>query len=245
MVRLNNRQIFIKGLRDGLPICMGYFAVSFAFGIQAAAVSLTPFQAGLLSMMNLTSAGQFAGLNVIAAGGTYIEMALVQLIVNLRYLLMSTALSQKLKPETPTPARMLMAYGVTDEIFGVSILSEGPLNPRYSYGLTLISMLGWTAGATLGASAGAILPQRLISALGIALYGMFIAIIIPPARKSRAVTVAVLLAMALSTLFAFAPVLRELSGGMRIILITVAVASLCAAVWPRDEADEAKGGGPA
>ena len=230
-----NTTLLRKGLRDGLPICAGYFAVSFAFGIQAAEISLTPFQAGLLSLMNLTSAGQFAGLSVIAAAGSYLEMAAVQLVINLRYLLMSTVLSQKLSHDLPTLPRLLVAYGVTDEIFGVSVMSEGTLDPAYSYGLTIISALGWVAGATLGAAAGAILPGRLISALGIALYGMFLAIILPPAREDSRVRIVVASAMLLSLACTYLPYLSYLSSGMRIILITCLVAAGAAYLMPRTE----------
>ncbi len=229
---MTNKQNFIKGLKDGIPICLGYFAVSFAFGIQAADINLSPFQAGLLSLMNVTSAGQFAGLTVIATAGSYIEMAVLQAIVNLRYLLMSAALSQKLKPETSTLHRMCIAYGVTDEIFGISVLREGTLSPFYSYGATVVSVFGWVSGTVTGASAGAVLPQRLISALGIALYGMFLAIIIPPARERRPVMITVVAGMVLATVFTYAPLLGSLSSGMRIIIVTVVVAGLAAHIWP-------------
>jgi len=219
-------------MKNGIPICLGYFAVSFAFGIQAADINLSPFQAGLLSLMNVTSAGQFAGLAVIASAGSYIEMGILQAIVNLRYLLMSAALSQKLKPETPTLHRLGIAYGVTDEIFGISVMRKGSLSPYFSYGATLVSVFGWVSGTVLGASAGAILPQRLISALGIALYGMFIAIIIPPAREQRPVLITVVAGMVAATIFTYTPVLRALSGGMRIIIVTVIVAGAAAYIWP-------------
>ena len=219
-------------MKNGIPICLGYFAVSFAFGIQAADINLSPFQAGLLSLMNVTSAGQFAGLAVIASAGSYIEMAILQAIVNLRYLLMSAALSQKLKPETPTFHRLGIAYGVTDEIFGISVMRKGAFSPYFSYGATLVSVFGWVSGTVLGASAGAILPQRLISALGIALYGMFIAIIIPPAREQRPVLITVVAGMVAATIFTYTPVLRALSGGMRIIIVTVIVAGAAAYIWP-------------
>lgn len=222
-------------MRDGVPICLGYFAVSFAFGIQAADINLSPFQAGLLSLMNVTSAGQFAGLGVIASAGSYLEMAALQAIVNLRYLLMSATLSQKLVPETSTLHRLGIAYGVTDEIFGISVLRPGALSPFYSYGAIFVSVFGWVAGTVMGASAGEILPHRLTGALGIALYGMFIAIIIPPAREQRPVFAVVIAGMVLSTVFTYAPVLRTISGGMRIIIVTVAVASVAAFVWPYEE----------
>ncbi len=215
-----------------MPIGIGYFAVSFAFGIQAADIDLSPFQAGLISLMNVTSAGQFAGLTVIAQAGTYFEMAILQFIVNLRYLLMSAALSQKLPPDTKTVHRLGIAYGVTDEIFGISIARKGPLDPRYSYGAILSAVTGWVGGTVLGASAGAILPEKVVSSLGIALYGMFLAIIIPPARDEKPVFIAVISGMVLATICRYAPFLRSLSEGMRIILVTVLVAGCCAALWP-------------
>ena len=237
---MKNTSLFKKGLIDGIPIFLGYLAVSFAFGIQAADIDLSPFQAGLLSLLNVTSAGQFAGLAVIAEAGSLIELAVLQLIVNLRYLLMSAALSQKLPSDTPTGHRMGIAYGVTDEIFALSVLADGPLRPAYSYGLITVSVAGWVLGTVLGAAAGAILPHRLISALGVALYGMFIAIIIPPARDEKPVRITVILAMILSTLFAVIPVIKSLSGGMKIIIVTVAVASFSAILMPRDEDGDGK-----
>lgn len=228
-------EYFREGIKNGIPILIGYFAVSFAFGIQAADLKISVFQAGLLSLLNLTSAGQLAGIQVIAQGGTYIEMAVVQFVINLRYLLMSTALSQKLDPKLSTFHRLGIAYGVTDEIFGVSVLKEGQLSPFFSYGMILVSTAGWVGGTVLGAAAGAILPQRLINALGIALYGMFLAIIIPPSRKDLKVLFAVLMSMALSTLFHYTPGLMNVSSGMRIIMITIAVAGFCAFKWPKEE----------
>lgn len=227
---MTKKENFLNGLKDGIPICLGYFAVSFAFGIQAADINLSPFQAGLLSLLNVTSAGQFAGLAVIASQGSYIEMAMLQAVINLRYLLMSAALSQKLDPDTPTYHRLGIAFGVTDEIFGISVLRRGMLSPFYSYGATIISVFGWVSGTVTGAAAGEILPQKLISALGIALYGMFIAIIIPPARESRPVLITVIAGMLISAVFTYAPLMRDFSGGMRIIIVTVLVAA-AAAVW--------------
>lgn len=233
--RAQRKKSFRSGLHDGVPICVGYFAVSFAFGIQAAKLSLSVFQAAMLSALNLTSAGQLAGIEVIAAGGGYLEMALVQLVINLRYLLMSTALSQKIAPDLPTRHRLGIAYGVTDEIFAVSVTKDGVLSPFYSYGVILIATVGWVLGTALGAASGAILPPVLLSALGIALYGMFIAVIVPPAREDRHVLFAVLLAMLFSTVMEYVPFLSRLSSGTRIIVITVAVAAFCAFMWPHSE----------
>lgn len=237
--KLQREKAFRSGLHDGVPISVGYFAVSFAFGIQAAKLSLSVFQAAMLSALNLTSAGQLAGIQVIAAGGGYLEMAAVQFVINLRYLLMSTALSQKIAPDLPTRHRLGIAYGVTDEIFAVSVTKEGILSPFYSYGVILVATAGWVLGTALGAASGAILPPVLLSALGIALYGMFIAVILPPAREDRHVLFAVLLAMLLSTIMEYTPFLARISSGTRIILITVAVAALCAFLWPHVEEEEA------
>ncbi len=236
-LKADRGQQFRRGIRDGIPIFIGYFAVSFAFGIQAADSSLTAFQAGLMSLLNLTSAGQLAGVQVIAAAGSYLEMVLVQFVINLRYLLMATALSQKMAPDLPTGPRLKIAYGVTDEIFGVSILKKGYLHPFYSYGLIFISTIGWVGGTVMGAGAGKILPGPVLAALGIALYGMFIAIVIPPAKRDHAVLFAVLAAMALSSVFQFAPVLKTISPGVRIMVITVLVSAFCALVWPRGGED--------
>lgn len=226
---------FREGIRDGIPICIGYFAVSFAFGIQAAGLSLSVFQASMLSALNLTSAGQLAGIQVIAAGGSYLEMAVIQLVINLRYLLMSTALSQKIDPHLPTAQRLGIAYGITDEIFAVSVAKEGVLSPFYSYGVILIATIGWVGGTFFGAAAGNILPAKFLSALGIALYGMFIAVILPPARENKHILFAVFAAMLLSTVFTVFPGLKSLSSGIRIILATILVASFCAIRWPVSE----------
>ncbi len=235
MEKKSKRLNFTDGIHDGFPICLGYFAVSFAIGIQAAGIGMTAFQAAMLSLLNVTSAGQFAGIEVIAAGGSLLEMAGVQFVINLRYMLMSTALSQKVDPALATRHRLGIAYGVTDEIFGISILREGTLSPWFSYGAILIAVAGWVSGTFLGALAGSILPQRLIYALGIALYGMFIAIIIPPARKERPIMIGVLAAMAVSTVLTYAPVVRSLSSGTRVILVTLLVSAVCALLWPVPE----------
>lgn len=227
--------LFRSGLKDGIPICVGYFAVSFAFGIQAAGMSLSVFQAAMLSALNLTSAGQLAGIQVIAAGGSYLEMAVLQLVINLRYLLMSTALSQKVDTDLPTLPRLGIAYGVTDEIFAVSVAKDGVLSPFYSYGVILVAAAGWIGGTSVGAAAGAVLPSDLLSALGIALYGMFIAVILPPARENRHILFAVLASMLLSTVFRTVPALKRLSSGAQIILVTILIASFCAILWPVSE----------
>lgn len=229
-----NKEEFKKGLVHAVPVCLGYLAVSFAFGIQASEAGLSVFQASLMSLTNVTSAGQFSSLDVILQNASYAEMALLQLVVNIRYMLMSTALSQKLSPEEKTSSRCLIAYGVTDEIFGLSVTRPGRLQPEYSYGLIICSVFGWVLGTFLGAFAGNVMPDRLISALGLAIYGMFLAIIIPDARESVPVMGVVLSAMLMSTVFTYVPVLSSISSGFRIIIVTVVVASIAAFIAPQE-----------
>ena len=237
---MTRKQFFLKGMKDGMPICFGYFAVSFAFGIQASGIGLSIFESAVLSAANVTSAGQFAALGIIAAGASYIELAFTQLIINMRYFLMSCALSQRLSPTMHPLHRLGIAYGVTDEIFAVSVAQPAPLSPFYSYGLISVAIPGWVLGTLFGAAAGNILPAVLTNALGVALYGMFIAIVVPPAKENKVVAGVALLAMALSTLFTFAPVLKEISSGFRIILITVLVSALAAFFFPVEEKDPAE-----
>ncbi len=226
---MNSRE-FRDGLRDGIPICLGYLAVSFAFGIQAMKAGIGVLDATLISLTNVTSAGQFAGLGVIASSGTYGEMAGVQLIINLRYALMSASISQKLSG-VGIPKRLLMAHGMTDEIFGISAARK-KLTPYYTYGAMLVSISGWVFGTFLGAFSGQILPERLINALGVALYGMFIAIVVPVAKEDKKILSAVVLACVLSAVFACTPFLKEISAGLRIIIVTLLVAGGAAAVFP-------------
>lgn len=232
---MNRKKYFTAGIQDGIPICLGYLAVSFTFGIMAKKVGVSIFDTVLISITNVTSAGQFAGLSLIASTASYIEMAITQLIINLRYSLMSCALSQKIDPNAPFFHRFFIAYGVTDEIFGVSVSKEGKISPFYSYGVIAISVGGWVLGTFLGILSGNILPARAISALSVALYGMFIAIIIPPARENRVLAGIIVLSMAASLLFTEAPILKNISSGFRIIIITLVIAGLAAWFFPVPE----------
>lgn len=229
---------FRRGVQDGIPIGAGYFAVSFTFGMMAVSGGLTPWQAVLISLTNLTSAGQFAGLGIIVACGSLWEMALTQLVINLRYCLMSFSLSQKLEKNISTGHRLAVAFGVTDEIFGVSASQEGRLSPWYNYGVMSMAIPGWTLGTLVGAVLGNVLPGFLVSALNVAIYGMFLAVIIPPAKKNHAVLGVVIGAMALSTVFAEVPVLNRVSSGFVIIITTVVVAGLAAYFCPVSEEGE-------
>lgn len=232
------RTEFRTGAVDGIPIGLGYLAVSFTFGIMASDSGLTVLQAVVLSLTNLTSAGQFAGLGVIQAGASFAEMALTQLVINLRYCLMSCSLSQKLSRNMPFFHRFFMAYGVTDEIFGVSVCREGNLSPWYSYGLMSAAVPGWTFGTFLGAVSGNLLPQRLLSALGVSLYGMFLAVILPPARKNKVLMGIILVSMGASLLFASIPVLSGISSGFKIIILTLVIAGGAAFLFPVKEERE-------
>jgi len=224
---------FTAGIKDGIPIGLGYLSVSFGFGILAASLGISPLEAWIISATNLTSAGQVAGVGIIAAMGSYLEMAVTQLVINIRYSLMGLSLSQKLDTSFRTPQRLLVSYGITDEIFAVAHAKEGKLTPQYMYGMILIAFLGWTTGTLIGAAAGEILPQALTDAMGIMLYGMFLAIIIPAAKTNTPVLAVIVIAAGISILFYY--VFTAVSGGFSIILSAVAAAAVGAALFPVDE----------
>ena len=230
-----------KGMADGIPICLGYFAVSFTFGMMAVAQGLSIWEAVLISVTNLTSAGQFAGLSVIVSGASYYEMAITQLVINLRYSLMSFALSQKLEKNRAFLHRFFVASGVTDEIFGVTISREGEASPYYFYGVMSTAIPGWILGTFAGTVSQNLLPAFIVSALGIAIYGMFLAIIIPPARENPVVLGVVLGAMLMSGLFAFLPGMKKVSAGFVIIITTLLVAGIAAYFYPVKEATAGEG----
>ena len=227
---------FLRGMTHGLPIGLGYLSVSFGFGILAVRSGLSWFQAGMISLTNLTSAGQAAGVDIIAASGTILEMVLVQLTINLRYSLMALSLSQKLDPKFTTGHRLLASYGITDEIFAVCSAQKELLSPAYMYGMILVATIGWVTGTLLGATAGAIVPARVSAALGILLYGMFIAIIVPPAKKDKSVLAVVIAAALFSLLFKY--VFTAVSGGFAIIICAVCASALGAVFFPVKDEEE-------
>lgn len=237
---MQNRQALQKGMRDGIPISLGYLAVSFSLGIVAKNIGLTPFQAFLTSLFCNASAGEYAGFTLIAAGATFLEMAVITLITNARYLLMSCALSQKIDPQMPFFHRFLIAYDITDELFGINIARSGSLNPFYTYGAVLTAAPGWAIGTALGTIAGNLLPQHLVSALSVALYGMFLAVIIPPAKKDRVIAVLIVICFTASYLAAHMPIISELSEGTRTILLTVVIAGGAALLFPKNTTAEVK-----
>ena len=232
-----DKAAFRRGLSHGVPIALGYLSVAFAFGIQAAGGGLTPLQAVLISMTNLTSAGQVAGLSLMVAGAPLYEMALTQLVINLRYALMSLSLSQRLDAGMTTPWRALLAFGNTDEIFAVASSQPGEIGRAYLTGLICLPYVGWAGGTLLGAAAGALLPALLTDALGIAIYGMFLAVILPPARSRRSVRLVVVAAAVMSCILRYAPAFSSISGGFSIILCAVSAAALGAWRFPVREAE--------
>ena len=219
---------FIQGLRDGVSIMAGYFAVSFSFGILAMQGGRSVIQAALTSLTNMTSSGQFAGLQIIVAGGTLIELILTQVIINMRYSLMSLALSPKLDKKIKLWQRLLIAFANTDEIFAVAMSRERSLSFPYMVGLQLLPIFGWTAGTATGAIAGNLLPAALTAALGIALYGMFIAVVVPVARRSRPVLLSAFIAITISSIL----YVLKVSAGISIIISTVAASALMAFLRP-------------
>ena len=223
------------GMRDGVPIGLGYFAVAFSLGIAARSAGMSALQGLVASLLCNASAGEFALFTVIGAGGTYLEVALVTLIANARYLLMSFALSQRISPDMPDYHRYLFGGLVTDEFFGINIARPGYLEPVYYYGAITVATPLWAVGTALGILMGTILPLRVVSALSVALYGMFLAIIIPPARKELSVAICVLAGFGCSWLFGFLPALRDLSPGMRTIILTLGISAVIALIFPRKE----------
>jgi predicted branched-subunit amino acid permease len=229
---------FSRGLRRGIPIALGYLSVSFGFGMSAVNRGLPPLAAVLISLTNLTSAGQMAGLDVILMGGSLIEMALTQLTINLRYFLMSLTLSQKLSPSFSLPHRLLASFGITDEIFGVAASEQGDVPPRYMYGLILLPAIGWTLGTLLGAVAGNILPSSVKYALGIAIYGMFVAIVLPPAKKQKGVGLAAALAVVFSLVLAYVPFFQFITSGFSVIICAPIASVAAALLFPIDESKD-------
>ena len=239
MEQQNNN--FSKGLRDGIPICLGYISVSFAFGISAVGMGLTVFEALMISMFNLTSAGQLAGAPIIAAFGSLWELAATQIVINLRYSLMSVSLSQKLGKSVRFIDRLWIAFCNTDEVYAVASGNKGTVGRKYMFGLALTPYLGWSLGTLLGAVAGDILPAIVSASLGVALYCMFIAIVVPPCKKSKPTLMCVLLAIALSCVFNYVPALSSVGGGFVIIICAVTASLIFAFIAP--VSDENTNGG--
>ena len=233
-------RVFAQGARDGIPIGLGYFAVAFSLGIAAKASGLDPFQAFLASLLTIASAGEYAAFTFIGAGASYLEMAAVIFIANCRYILMSCSMSQRMDPSTSTGHRIGMGAFITDEIFGASISREGFLDPLYTYGLASTSVLPWALGTMLGVIAGNLLPETAVTALSVSIYGMFLAIIVPPAKKDRVILGSVLVSFMLSWAAGRLPFMSGISEGTRILILTVLISSAAALLFPvSEEAEDA------
>lgn len=226
---------YIRGMRQGIPVGLGYFVVSFTIGIAARKADLTPVQATVMSFTNNTSAGQFASFALIASGAPYLEMVISQAVINLRYCLMSCALSQKLDEELPFYHRLFVAFGVTDEIFGLSISQKGKLDPWYTYGVMSVAIPGWSLGTLAGVLSTGVLPQTFLNAMNMALYGMFIAIFMPAAREDKRLLPVIAVAMALSAFVHMAPLFDFISSGMKIIILTLVISGAAAVLMPVPE----------
>ena len=234
------KSAYLRGLQNGIPICLGYVSVSFTFGMMCTENDLPFWIAVLISMTNLTSAGQFAGTGLIISGGSLFEIGITTFVINIRYLLMSLSLSQRIDPNLPMPQRLVMSFGVTDEIFGVSMQHKGQIPFAYFLGLMTAPFWGWALGTLVGATAVSLLPDMVRSALGIAIYGMFLAVIIPPARTEHSLAWVIVIAAVISCLFYYLPGLNQLSSGWVIIICAVLASSFAAIKWPvHDEEEEA------
>ncbi len=238
----SRRSVFLQGMQAGVPIGLGYFAVAFSLGIAAKHAGLNAFQGFLISFLGMASAGEYAVLTLIAANATYLELAVVTLITNARYLLMSCALSQRMDPKLPLRHRLLLGYYITDELFAIAIARPGNVDPWYSYGAILLAAPCWSFGTAFGVMAGNSLPPQLVSAFSVAIYGMFLAIIMPAARKDRVVCGLVLASFAASWCFANLPVISRLSSGAQTILLTVVLSSIGAVLFPVKTQEEPENG---
>lgn len=235
---VSDRREWQEGMKDGIPIGLGYFAVAFSLGIAARNAGMTPLQGFLASLSTNASAGEYAVFTLIGQNAPYLECAVMTLIANARYLLMSASLSQKLHPSVPSWKRMIIGFDVTDELFGIGIARKGWLNPAYYYGAMLVSIPGWAFGTVLGVIMGNLLPARIVSALSVALYGMFIAIVIPPTRENKIIGALVLTSFLLSWLSSVMPAVSSLSSGTRTIILTVLISGTAALLFPHEESGD-------
>ncbi len=231
----NHKSNFCKGLKGGIPIALGYFAVSFTLGIQAKNVGITAFQAAVTSFGLHASAGEYIAFTLIGANANILVMVLMEMIANARYLLMSCSLSQKIPADTPMWKRLVMGYFITDEIFGASISVSGKLDPYYMFGIIAVASPGWVVGTALGVIMGNALPLRAVSALSVGLYGMFIACIIPEGRKNKIVAGVIIVSFVLSYIFSTLPVFKGISSGIKIMILTIIIATVAAILFPVKE----------
>ena len=231
-MKRSNRKEFLRGMKVGIPVGLGYLAVSFTLGITAKNAGLTAFQAMITSLLVNASAGEYAAFTLMAANASYIEVAIMEAVANARYLLMSCFLSQKLSEQTRLPHRMAVGFAVTDELFGLSIMQPGHLNPVFYYGMMAVAMPGWAGGTFLGVIMGNVLPASVVSALSVGLYGMFLSVIVPEARKNKVILGVIIISMAASFGFTLVPLFASISAGTQTIILTVVIAAAAAILFP-------------
>lgn len=224
-----------RGLKKGIPIGIGYFPVSFTFGIMAASNGIPIWLAIFISLSNLTSAGQFAGTNLIISGAGNIEIALTTFVINIRYMLMSLALSQKLEKGIGIGKRLIFGYGITDEVFAIASTETKKISAEFMYGLITLPVIGWTLGTAFGACTSSILPNSLANAMEIALYAMFIAIIIPPAKKSKPIIFVIILSILITCILKYISIFKFISDGFKIIIATILSSGITAFIYPVNE----------
>ncbi len=228
----NRKETLRKGIRDGLPVALGYFAVSFSLGISARNNGVTPLQAMVISLLCNSSSGEYAGFTLMGAHAAYIELAVMTVIINARYILMGCALAQRFQPGFPLRHRLVMGFDINDELFALTIRRAGCIHPYYSYGIACICIPAWAAGTFFGALTGNVMPIRLVSAFSVALYGMFLAVIIPPAKGNKVIIGLIIICFAASFGATYLPVVKEISSGTRMILLTIIIAGVAAVLFP-------------
>lgn len=225
----------MKGVRDALPVCLGYFAVAFSLGIAAGNIGFNAFQGFLLSATSVSSSGQYAGILLYSESASYLELAFMVLIANARYILMSCAISQKFAPDAGLLQRLIIGFGLTDEMFGFGIMTPGYLRPKYMYAAMITAISGWTLGTVLGIVVGNVLPPVFVEAMNVAIFGMFLAIVIPPGKHNHKVLIAVMASFIAGLIANYAPYISRLSSGTRVMLLTIIIASVTALIFPVSE----------
>ena len=234
---MTKKQWFVRGMRAGVPISLGYFAVALSLGIAARNAGFSAAQATRTSFLINASAGEYIGFTLISAGAGYVEVLIMEAVANARYLLMSCALSQKLPPKTSTAKRLLLGYCITDEVFGASVAVEGNVDPLFTYGAMMIAVPGWSLGTLCGVLIGSVLPVGLVSALSVSLYGMFISVFIPEAKRNKIVAALVIISFAASFAFMKIPLFDGISEGIKIIILTVVISLAAAIIFPVKEGE--------
>jgi len=235
---MNTKENYLLGLKKAIPVAIAYLAVSFTFGLAARRIDLPLWFASLLSATNLTSAGQFTGIELLRLGAGYLELSLAVFVINLRYALMSFSLSQQVTIRIKPATRFAMSLFLTDEVFALASEKGSAVTPAYYFGLSTLPYLGWQLGTLAGYLLGGVFPASVIAAAGIAIYCMYIAIFLPPMKKHKGIAVAVLAGAAISCGLYYIPYLNKIPMGFRVILAAVVATVAAAALFPRTDEKE-------